>query len=64
MTVVHFLDWLVHVTVSDVVNGPIYWLIYRLVHDLTLLQAIVLIGAVPAIFYLLAQARDNRRRFD
>lgn len=60
----NFLDWLVHVPVSDVIDGPIYELLYKLVHGLTLLQAIVLVGAVPAIFYLFAQARDNLRRLE
>jgi hypothetical protein len=53
-------DWLAQVTVSAVVNALIYGFVFRLMHQLTLGQAAVLVIVVLACLFFWARTRDRR----
>jgi hypothetical protein len=46
------VDWLTHMVVSSVVHGLIYSAIFRLMHGLTLMQVLVLVGIVLAVIFM------------
>jgi hypothetical protein len=54
------VDWLTHVVVSSVINGLIYGLIFRAMHELTLGQAAVLVLVVLVGAFLWARSRDRQ----
>ncbi len=53
-------DWLAHVTISAVVHALIYSTVFRLMHHLTLGQAVVLVAVVLGCLFLWTRARDRR----
>jgi hypothetical protein len=53
-------DWIGHMLVSSVIHALIYSVIFRLMRDLTLPQAIILAVVVIAALFLWARARDRR----
>jgi uncharacterized membrane protein YagU involved in acid resistance len=55
-----WVDWLSHLAISAVVHALIYSLIFRLMHELTLGQAAVLIVIVLAILFAWGKSRDRR----
>jgi hypothetical protein len=54
-------DWIAHTLVSAVIHGLIYSVIFRLMRDLTLPQAIVLAVVVIAVLFAWGRSRDRRR---
>jgi hypothetical protein len=53
-------DWIGHMLVSSVIHALIYSVIFRLMRDLTLPQAIILAVVVIAALFVWARARDRR----
>ncbi len=54
-------DWLTHVAVSRLVHALIYSFAFRLMHDLTLGQAAVLVAIILGCLFMWTRARDRRR---
>jgi hypothetical protein len=52
--------WLAHMTLSSVVHGLIYGLIFKIMHHLTLAQAAVLVAVVLGCLFLWSGSRDRR----
>jgi hypothetical protein len=46
--------------VSSVVHAMIFNVVFRVLHGLTLMQALVLVGIVFAIIFMWGRARDRR----
>lgn len=55
------VGWLVHTIGNAIVHALIYGLVFRLMRHLTLGEAVLLVGAVLAVMFLWARARDRRR---
>jgi Flp pilus assembly protein TadB len=53
-------DWMAHVALSAVIHGLIYGLIFKVMHQLTLAQAVVLVVVVLAAMFMWGRARDRR----
>ncbi len=53
-------DWLGHMAISAVVHALIYGLIFRIMHELTLGQAVVLVVVVLALLFMWGRSRDRR----
>jgi hypothetical protein len=53
-------DWIAHILVSSVIHALIYSVIFRLMRDLTLPQAIVLVVAVVAVLFVWGRSRNRR----
>jgi hypothetical protein len=53
-------DWLGHMALSTVIHALIYSVIFRMMHDLTLGQAVVVALVVLAAIFLWGRARDRR----
>jgi hypothetical protein len=53
-------DWLAHVTMSAVMHALIYGFLFRLMHNLTLSQAVVLVIVVLGCVSMWSRARDRR----
>ena len=53
-------DWLTHVVVSSVIHSLIYGFVFRLMHQLTLGQAALLVVVVRAVLFMWSRARDRR----
>ncbi len=53
-------DWLGHMALSAVIHALIYSVIFRMIHDLTLGQAVVVALVVLAAIFLWGRARDRR----
>lgn len=54
------VDWLTHMVVSSLVHGLIYSAIFRLMHGLTLMQVLVMVGIVLAVIFMWGRIRDRR----
>ena len=53
-------DWIAHMLVSSVIHALIYSVIFRVMRDLTLPQAIVLGVVVIAVLFVWGRSRDRR----
>jgi Flp pilus assembly protein TadB len=53
-------DWMAHMAISAVIHGLIYGLIFKVMHQLTLAQAVALVIAVLAVMFMWGRARDRR----
>jgi len=53
-------DWIAHMLVSSVIHALIYSLIFRLMRDLTLPQAIGLVVVVIVVLFVWGRSRDRR----
>ena len=53
-------DWIAHMLVSSVIHALIYSVIFRVMRDLTLPQAIVLGVVVIAVVFVWGRSRDRR----
>ena len=53
-------DWIAHMLVSSVIHALIYSVIFRVMRDLTLPQAIVLGVVVIAALFVGGRSRDRR----
>lgn len=53
-------DWMAHVAISAVIHGLMYGLIFKVMHQLTLAQAAVLVVVVLAVMFMWGRARDRR----
>jgi hypothetical protein len=53
-------DWTAHVAISAVIHGLIYGLLFKVMHQLTLAQAVVLVVVVLAVIFMWGRARDRR----
>jgi hypothetical protein len=53
-------DWLAHITVSAFVHALIYSTVFRLMHHVTLGQAVVLVVVVLGCLFMWARSRDRR----
>jgi Flp pilus assembly protein TadB len=53
-------DWMAHIAVSAVIHGLIYGLIFKVMHQLTLAQAVALVVVVLAVMFMWSRARDRR----
>ena len=53
-------DWIAHMLVSSVVNAVIYSVIFRLMRNLTLPEAIVLAVVVIVALFAWGRSRDRR----
>ncbi len=71
MTDLHFLayyhghgggmaDWIAHTAVSSVIHAVIYGTVFRVMHQLTISQAVVLAIVVIACFFMWGRTRDRR----
>jgi hypothetical protein len=54
------VDWITHMVVSSVVHAMIFNVVFRVLHGLTLMQALVLIGIVLAVIFMWGRSRDRR----
>jgi Flp pilus assembly protein TadB len=52
--------WLSHMVLSSVVHGLIYGLIFKAMHHLTLVQAVVLVAVVLCCLFMWSRSRDRR----
>ena len=55
------VDWLTHTVVSSVLHAMIFNVVFRVLHGLTLMQVLVLVGIVLAVIFMWGRARDRRR---
>jgi uncharacterized membrane protein YagU involved in acid resistance len=53
-------DWMAHMALSAVIHAMIYSVIFRLMHQLTLGQGVVLVVVVLALLFMLSRSRDRR----
>jgi inner membrane protein involved in colicin E2 resistance len=53
-------DWMAHVAILAVIHGLIYGLIFKVMNQLTLAQAVILIVVVLAVMFMWGRARDRR----
>ena len=56
-----WLDWIMHVTVSSVIHALVFRLVGRVMHQMTLAEAVVLVAVVLGCLFMWAQSRDRRR---
>jgi hypothetical protein len=54
-------DWITHRVVSAVIHSVIYGAVFKLMHRLTLGEAVVLTLTVVAMLFLWARSRDRGR---
>ena len=54
-------SWLAHVTISSVVHALIYSVVFRLMHRLTLGEAVILVAVVLCGLFMWSRTRDPRR---
>jgi hypothetical protein len=54
------VDWITHMVVSSVVHAMIYRLVFRVMHQLTLGEAVVLVVIVLAAVFMWGRSRDRR----
>jgi hypothetical protein len=55
-----WIDWIAHMLVSSVIHALIYSVIFRVMRDLTLPEAIVLAAGVIAVLVIWGRSRDRR----
>lgn len=55
------VGWLIRSIENAVVHALIFGLVFRLLRQLTLGEAVVLVVAILAVMFLWARARDRRR---
>jgi hypothetical protein len=53
------VDWLTHMVVSSIAHAMIFNVMFRVLHGLTLMRALVLVGIVLAIIFMWGRARDR-----
>jgi len=53
-------DGIVNMAVSALINSVVYALIFKVMHDLTLPQALVVVAVVFGGLYFWSRARDRR----
>lgn len=53
-------DWLTHRVVSVIIHGVIYSFIFKLMRQMTLSEALVLVLVVLAILFMWGRSRDRR----
>ena len=53
-------DWIAHMAISSVVHALIYGLVFKIMHQLTLVQAVVLVAVVLGVLIMWGQSRDRR----
>jgi hypothetical protein len=54
-------DWITHHVVSAIIHSVIYGAMFKLMHRLTLAEAVVLAVMVVGVLFLWGRARDGRR---
>jgi hypothetical protein len=53
-------DWIAHSVVSALIHSVIYGVMFKLIHRLTLGEAVVLAVVVVAVLFLWGRSRDRR----
>ena len=53
-------DWIAHVAVSSLIHAVIYSTVFRLMHRITLSEAIVLAAVVLGCIVMWGRSRDRR----
>lgn len=53
-------DWMAHVAISSMIHALIYGVVFRLMHQLTLGEAVVLVAVVLGCLFMRGRARDRR----
>ena len=53
-------DWIAHRAVSAVIHAVIYGFVFRLMHQLTISQAAVLVVVVLGCLFMWSRSRDRR----
>ena len=56
----HWSSWLAHVTLSSVVHALVYSVVFRLMHRLTLGEAVILVAVVLGGLFMWSRTRDPR----
>ncbi|HEX2940838.1 MAG TPA: hypothetical protein VHO91_07305 [Rhodopila sp.] len=54
-------DWIAHSAVSALIHAVIYGTVFKLMHRLTLGEAVVLALVVVAVLFIWGRSRDGRR---
>ena len=54
-------DWITHHVVSAIIHSAIYGLMFKLMHRLSLGEAMVLVVVIVGLLFLWARSRDGRR---
>ncbi len=54
------VDWITHMAVSSVIHALIYGLVFKVMHQLTMGQAVVLAVVVIGCIVMWGRARDRR----
>ena len=54
-------DWLAHTVMSSFLHAMIYSTVFRLMHRLTMTQAVVVLVVVLGVAFMWARSRDRRR---
>ena len=53
-------NWIAHTALSAIIHGLIYSVVFRLMHRLTLGEAVVLVGFVLVVLFFWGRLRDRR----
>jgi Flp pilus assembly protein TadB len=53
-------DWIAHTALSSVIHALIYGLVFKLMHRLTLGEAVVLVVAVLVVVFMWSRSRNRR----
>lgn len=53
-------NWIAHVSISATIHALIYGLVFRLMHRLTLGEAVVLVGFILLLLFAWGRSRDRR----
>ncbi len=52
--------WLAHVTISSAIHAMVYSVVFRLMHRLTLGEAVILVAVVLGGLFMWSRTRDPR----
>ena len=53
-------DWIAHMAISSLIHAVIYGFVFRLMHQLTLGQDVVLVVVVLGALFVWSRTRDRR----